>query len=636
MPQEKMEFKTELKQMMSIIIHSLYSHKEIFLRELISNAADAIGKIRFDSLTDTSLSEGDSDYKIHITPDAAAGTLTISDNGIGMTREQLIENLGTIARSGTRAFLEKMQQTKQEQSVDLIGQFGVGFYSAFMVADQVEVVTRAPKQNGSVRWVSNGEDSFTVEDAAGDAARDFRGTTIILHMREEGKEFLDAWRLRSLVKKFSDFIEYPIILHTTEKKRDKDGKETGESEKKEEILNSQQALWLRSKNDIKEEEYNEFYKHIAHDYENPLKTIHYSAEGAQEFKAVLFIPARRPMDIFMRERRKGLQLYVNRVFITEECEKLLPPYLEFVRGVVDSSDLPLNVSREMLQEDRQLVKIRKALVTRILSTLKEMLEKDYEKGYLKFWKEFGMFIKSGLSTEFESRDKLQDLLLFQSTRTTEDDKYVTLDQYVEAMPKEQEEIYYMIAENRQMVDNSPYMEYFRSKGYEVLIMTEPVDEMVVQALPEFKGKKLKAIDRGELDSKDDLPAAEKEQREKDNKDLLAFLKETLKDDVSETRLSSRLKESPLCLVGQEGQFGAQMERLMREMGQEAPKRELILEINPEHPAIVALRNMLDGDKAAAAEYIRLLYDSALLATGAKIKDPGAFLRRTADLIGKKA
>ena len=636
MAQEKMEFKTELKQMMNIIIHSLYSHKEIFLRELISNTADAIGKIRFDSLTDTALCEGDSDYKIHITPDSAANTLTISDNGIGMTREQVIENLGTIARSGTKAFLEKMQQAKKEQNVDLIGQFGVGFYSAFMVAEQVEVITRAPRQTVSTRWVSNGEDSFTIDEAAGDAARDFRGTTIILHMREDGKEFLDGWRLRSLVKKFSDFIEYPIVLHTAEKKRDKDGKETNEIEKKEETLNSQQAIWLRNKSEIKEDEYNEFYKHIAHDYENPLKTVHYSAEGAQEFKALLFVPARRPMDIFMREHRKGLQLYVNRVFITEECDKLLPPYLEFIRGVVDSSDLPLNVSREMLQEDRQLVKIRKALVTRVLATLKEMQEKDYEKAYLPFWKEFGMFIKSGLSTEFEHREKLQDLLLFQSTRTTEDDKYVTLAQYVEAMPKEQEEIYYMIAENRQMVDNSPYMEYFRSKGYEVLIMTDPVDEMVVQSTSEFKGKKLKAIDRGELDNKDDLPKAEKEQREKDNKDLLAFIKETLKDDISEARLSSRLKESPLCLVGQEGQFGAQIERLMREMGQEAPKRELIMEINPEHATVAALRNLITSDKTAAGEYVHLLYDSALLATGAKIKDPGAFLRRTAELIGKKA
>lgn len=623
---EKMEFKAELKQVMNIIVHSLYSHKEIFLRELISNAADAMAKIRFDSLTNTTLSENDSDYKIKIIPDAANNILTIIDNGCGMTRATLINDLGTIARSGTKAFLEKMQQAKSEQNVDLIGQFGVGFYSSFMVADKVEVHTRAPHEKIAVKWTSNGEDSFTLDD--GDLAT--RGTKIILHLRESEKEFADAWRLRTLIKKFSDFIEYPVILVTDEKKRDKDGKETDEIEHKEEIINSQQAIWLRNKNEIKDEDYAEFYKHLSHDFQPPLKTIHYSAEGAQEFKALLFIPAQRPYDFMMREHRKGLQLYVSRVFITEECEKLLPAYLEFIRGVVDSSDLPLNVSREMLQEDRQLIKIRKALITRIYSTLKEMQEKEIA-NYEKFWQEFGVFLKSGLAHEFEHREKLQDLLLFASTRANNENKYLTLNQYVEAMPATQTEIYYMIAENREMVENSPYMEFFRERGFEVLIMTDPVDEMVVQTLNEFKGKKLKAIDRGELTN--DIPATEKEQREKDNKDLLGFLQTTLKDDVDEVRLSTRLQTSPCCLIGEEGQFGAQMERLMKEMGQALPKRKMILEINSENSAMKKLRDLINDNQTRATDYAKLLYDGAVVAAGGKVKDAGALLRRIAEIIG---
>lgn len=541
-------------------------------------------------------------------------------------RETLINDLGTIARSGTKAFLEKMKQAKSE-NVDLIGQFGVGFYSAFMVADKVEVVTRAPRQTAATKWTSAGEDSFTVEAAE----RDQRGTTIVLHLRDDESEFAETWRLRSLVQKFSDFIEYPVVLVTDEKKRDKDGKETDEIEHKEDIVNSRQAIWLRAKSEVKDEEYAEFYKHISHDFDAPLKTIPYAAEGAQEFKALMFVPARRPSDFFMREQRRGLQLYVNRVFIAEECDKLLPPYFSFVRGVVDSSDLPLNVSREMLQEDRQLHKIRKALVSRLFATFKEMLEKEHAT-YLKFWEQFGVMLKSGLMGDFENRESILDLLLYPSTRASEENKLVTLAQYVEAMPAGQEEIYYMIAENRPMVENSPYMEYFRERGYEVLIMTDPVDETVVAATPEYQGKKLKAIDRGELAAKDETPAAEKEQREKDHRDLLAFIKETLGDEIAETRLSARLKSSPLCLIGEEGQIGAQMERLLRELGQAAPERKLVLEINPDHAAIAALRSKLSADKNAATEDLRLLFDGAVIASGGKIKDPAAFLQRAAKLV----
>ncbi len=656
--EHKMEFKAEMRQMMDIIVHSLYSHKEIFLRELISNAADAIGKIRFDALTNAALTEGDSDFKIKIIPDKDAGTLTICDNGIGMTRDEVVENLGTIARSGTRAFIDKIKQAKSEQNVDLIGQFGVGFYSGFMVADKVSVITRAPQQEGGVIWTSEGAGTFTV----GDHEKTTRGTDVVLHLREDAKEYLDDWRLQAIVKKFSDFVEYPVILVTKEIPADNPDAPEAEGEKKaeqkeaaskepvikEKIVNSQQAIWLRPRADIKEEEYKEFYQHISHDFGEPLKTIHYTAEGAQEFKALLFIPKKKPYDFFMRDAKKGLQLYVNRVFITEECEKLLPGYLEFIRGVVDSSDLPLNVSREMLQEDRQLVSIRKALVGKIFSTLKEMQEKELPT-YLEFWEELGVILKSGLSNDYENRAKLADLFLFQSTRTektSEKDgekkedtlgKYVTLAQYVEAMPEDQKEIYYMIAESREMVENSPYMEQFRSKGYEVLVMTDPVDELVVQALPEYKEKKLRAIDRGELEVEKETET-EKEQKQKENKDLLASIKEILGEAVSEVKLSNRLKESPACLVGREGQYGAQMERLMKEMGADTMKRQESLEINPAHPAIVALRKLHEqgGNEARLKDFVQLIYDGAVIAAGEKVKDPGALLRRCSALIADSA
>ncbi len=633
MSEERMEFKTELKQMMDIIIHSLYSHKEIFLRELISNASDAIGKIRFDSLTDTSLTEGDDDFKIKIIPDKEANTITISDNGCGMNKETIIENLGTIARSGTKAFIEQMKQAKQAQqngSVDLIGQFGVGFYSSFMVAEKVEVISKPAKGEQGVRWISSGEESFTVEDVE----KDSRGTDIILHIREECKEYLEGWQLRSIIKKFSDFVEYPVVLFTTLEKEE-DGEKKIETN--EEVINSQQAIWLRARNEIKDEEYAEFYKHISHDFNDPLKTIHYSAEGSQEFKALLFIPKQKPMDFFMRDGKRGVQLYVNRVFITDECDKILPPYLEFIKGVVDSSDLPLNVSREMLQEDRQLLKIRKAVLSKVFAELTTMHEKEYE-NYLKFWKEFGPILKSGITTDYENKDKLADLLLFQSTRTekpeeSDNSDYITLAQYIEAMPEEQEEIYYMIAESRAMVENSPYMEQFKAKGYEVLVMTDPVDEILMQALPEYKGKKFKAIDRGELEVEKETET-EKEQKEKENKDLVSFFKETLGDDVKEVRLSNRLKESPACVVGLEGQYGAQMERLMKEMGADTIKREAVLELNPEHEAIKTMRSKIEANPkdAVLAEYARLIFDGAMIAAGEKIKDPGAMLKRFASLI----
>ncbi len=637
MAEEKMEFKAELKQVMDIIIHSLYSHKEIFLRELLSNASDAIAKIRFDSLTDTALTEGDTDWKIKIIPDKDNRTITISDNGCGLTKEGLIDNLGTIARSGTKAFIEKIKQAKEDKTVDLIGQFGVGFYSSFMVADKVEVITRAAKEKKGVKWTSTGEESFTIEEID----KESRGTDIILHLREDAEEYLEIFRIKTVVKKFSDFVEYPIILCYNEEKEvegENDEKKT-EIEAKEDILNSQQAIWVRSKNEITEEEYEEFYKLISHDFEGPLKTIHYSAEGTQEFKALLFIPKRKPFDFFMQNSRKGIQLYVNRVFITEECEKLLPNYLEFVRGVVDSSDLPLNVSREMLQEDRQLAGIRKAITSKIFSTLADMLKNDYE-NYVKFWEEFGVILKSGLSTDFQNKEKIADLILCKSTRTEKDEDdasdYITLEQYVEAMPEDQQEIYYMIAESREMVENSPYMEQFKAKGYEVLVLTDPVDEIVVQAMGTYKEKGLKAIDRGELEVEKETEA-EKELKEKENKDIIGFIKETLGEEIKEVKISNRLKESPACVVGLEGQYGAQMEKMMREMGADVMKREAILEINPDHPAIVKIREDLKNDNAkdALKLYIKVIYDAALVAAGERVKDPSSMLKSIAEIISGK-
>lgn len=637
MAEEKMEFKAELKQVMDIIVHSLYSHKEIFLRELISNASDAIAKIRFDSLTDTSLTEGDSDWKIKIIPDKDNNTITISDNGCGLTKEGLIENLGTIARSGTKAFIEKIKQAKEDNAVDLIGQFGVGFYSSFMVANKVEVITKSAKEEKGIKWVSTGEDSFTIEETE----KESRGTDIVLHLKEDASEYLEVFRISSIVKKFSDFVEYPVVLYYNEEKEveGEDGEKKTEIEPKEDILNSQQAIWVRPRNEIKEEEYEEFYKLVSHDFEGPLKTIHYSAEGTQEFKALLFIPKRKPFDFFMQNSRKGIQLYVNRVFITEECDKLLPNYLEFVRGVVDSSDLPLNVSREMLQEDKQLASIRKAITSKIFSTLKDMLNNDYE-NYIKFWKEFGVILKSGLSSDYSNKDKIADLILCKSTRVEKEaddaSDYITLEQYVEAMPEDQKEIYYMIAESREMVENSPYMEQFKAKGYEVLVLTDPVDEIVVQSLGTYKEKTLKAIDRGELEVEKETEA-EKELKGKENKGIIEFIKETLGEEIKEVKISNRLKESPACVVGLEGQYGAQMERMMKEMGADTMKREAILEINPDHAAIAKIRDGLESgnNNDSLKLYVKVIYDAALVAAGEKIKDPSSMLKSIAKIISSK-
>lgn len=620
MAQETMKFKTELEQLLHLITHSLYSHREVFLRELVSNACDAIDKVRFEGLTNPELLDGDSDWKITIVPDKEAQTLTISDNGIGMSRDSVVENLGTIAHSGTKAFMQRAKEMDLKDNPSLIGQFGVGFYASFMVADEVTVITKAHGEN-AVLWKSNGTGSFTLDDADKEA----RGTDIILHLKDEAKDYLEGWEIRSVVKKFSDFVEHPIMLVTTEKDEKK-----GTEEKKEEQLNTQKAIWLRPKSEIQDEEYAEFYKHVSHDFKDPAETIHYNAEGAIEFKALLFIPEARPFDMMWNNDPKAhINLYVQRVFISNEFDNLLPGYLRFVKGVVDSSDLPLNVSREILQENPLLEKIRKNLVGRILKTLEQMKTKDYDK-FLKFHQEFGSTLKEGLQSDWENREKIADLLLFETTAKPAGEKTCFAD-YVEKMAEGQEEIFYLAGENRAAIENAPYLEAFKAEGKEVLLMTDPIDDFVIPQLMEYKGKKLKAVNKGEI--KEDKETLKKE--EKQFKGLLGFAKELL-DGVKEVKLTTRLKDSAACLVGDEHSMSPHIEEMMRRMGQDVPKRESILELNPEHPVVKKLQALYEADKKdpKVGTLTQLLHDQAVIASGAKLADPAGFAARLNSLLAE--
>jgi len=635
------QFQTEVQKLLDLVIHSLYSNKDIFLRELISNASDAIDKVRFEAHVSESLLEGNSDWKIKIIPDKDKGTLTIVDNGIGMGLAEVEENIGTIARSGTKAFMDALKEAKSTDNPELIGQFGVGFYSSFMVADKVTLTTRkAGNPSAGCCWESTGDGSYTIEECA----KETRGTEIVLHLKEEMKEYLDEWKIRSIVKKYSDYVQYPVVMDITrtEPAKGLDGKVIeggGDIEKTtEETLNSMKAIWTRPKSDITDEEHEEFYKHISHDFDKPFRSIHYAAEGVSEFKALLYLPAHKPFDLFMQERKRGVHLYVKRVFITDNCEALLPDYLRFVRGVVDSSDLPLNVSREILQEDVQIKRIQKSLVGKILSTLGEIREKEPEE-YLKFYGEFGPVLKEGLHFDYANKEKLQELVLFESS-ATEAGKPVSLKEYVERMPEGQKEIYFITGTSREMVANSPHLEAFRSKGYEVLFLTDPVDEWVVQALTEYDGKKLKAVDRGdiELESEEEKKVSEEKKKEKleQYRDLLDFIKGKLDDRVKEVRFSSRLTESACCLVADEYGLNANMERIMKAMNQDVPKSKRILELNPNHPIMQVLEARFEADKAdpKLADYCELLLDQALLTEGSPIKDPLRFTRLISELMVK--
>ncbi len=635
----KKTFKTEVRQLLDLVIHSLYTKKEIFLRELLSNASDAIDRVRFEALSDKSLLKDDPELKIKIHSDKKKRTVTISDNGIGMTREEVEKNIGTIARSGTRAFLDEVEKGKLKENPELIGQFGVGFYSAFMVADKVTLVTRpAGDNNLGCKWGSFGDGKYTIDDFD----KDGRGTDVTVHLREDLDEFLEEWKIRKTVKQFSDYIAHPITMEVTreETPRDEDGKAIEDAEKivttEEETLNSMTAIWKKAKSEVKDVEYDEFYKHITHDYTDPLKVVRYSVEGVTEFKALLYIPSHAPWDMFDREKRSGIHLYVKNVFITDDCKELMPDYLRFVKGVVDSGDLPLNVSRETLQDDAVIRRISTNLVGKTLGTLSEMMAKTNEQ-YLKFYKEFGKVLKEGLHTDSGNREKLQELLLFESSKT-KPGEYVSLKVYTGRMPSAQKEIYYIAGPDRNTVENSPHLEVLKSKDYEILFMTDPIDEWVVGALTEYDDKKLKPIDRGEVDIDTDEEKKEKEEKkgksEKKFKALLEYVQGKLEEEVKEVRLSARLTASASCLVADEHAMSAHMERIMKAMNQDAPVSKRILELNPKHPIMGIMLNLFNADKKnrKLADYCQLLHDQALLTEGSPISDPRHFTKLVSGLM----
>ncbi|HKN18667.1 MAG TPA: molecular chaperone HtpG [Dissulfurispiraceae bacterium] len=632
MTAQKMEFKTEVKQLLDLMIHSLYSHKEIFLRELISNASDAIDKARYESLTNSAVLEGSGDWKIKITADKNAGVLTVSDNGIGMTKEEAIKALGTIAHSGTQEFLKTLQQKALTDHPELIGQFGVGFYSSFMVADKVILITRKAGENTGmgVRWESAADGSFTIEDIE----KEQKGTDVILHLKEEEKKYLEPWEIRNIIRKYSDYIEHPVVIDV---EREVDSTiEKGKKIKitEEETLNSRKAIWLKNKSEISQDEYNEFYKHLSHDLADPLKTIHYKAEGTSEFTALLYVPSKAPFNMFYKDFKIGPTLYVKRVQIMDHCEDLIPVYLRFVKGVVDSSDLPLNISREILQSDRQVEIIRKSITRQVLDTISDLKDHDYD-SYLTFYREFGKVLKEGVHFDFSRKEQIADLLLFPSTKT-ERDTLTTFQKYVDAMKEGQEDLYYITGSSLDETLSSPYLEAFREKGYEVLIMLDEVDDFIMGGL-EYKGKHLKSVTRGDI-KLDQTDESDRKKAEKKYKKIVDFIRDSLKEDVKDVRMSSRLKDSACCLVGDEGDLDPQMEKIFKAMGQEVPMHKRILEINPSHPVIEAMQSILekDGKNPILSEYARLLYDQAALLEGSKPKDPSTFAKSIAKLMADNA
>jgi molecular chaperone HtpG len=627
MTAQKMEFRTEVRQLLDLMIHSLYSHKEVFLRELISNASDAIDKARYQSLTDSGILEDEKDFNIRITLDKAAGTLTVSDNGIGMTHDDAVESLGTIAHSGTRDFIELLKDKDISQHPELIGQFGVGFYASFMVADRITVISRKAGQKDSkgVKWESTADGSFTVEDVD----KSGKGTDVVLHLKDDDKKYLDEWEIRDVVRKYSDFIEHPVLMEVEREEESSVEKDKKVKVRKDETLNSQKAIWLRDKASITDEEYNEFYRHISHDYSDPLKTLHYKAEGSSEFSALLYLPSHAPMNILYRDFKIGPALYVRRVRIMDHCEELIPPYLRFVSGVIDSSDLPLNVSREILQNNIKVETIKKSVTKKVLDMLAEMKRSEYDK-YVKFHNELGRVLKEGIHIDFSRREAIADLLLFSSTRT-EAGSFTSLDSYVSGMKDGQESIYYICAESREEAVKSPHLEAFIGNGYEVLIMLDEIDDILFSGF-EYKGKKLKSVGRGDVS----LDKSDKKDEAKKFGKLIDFLKEKLKDDVKDVRLSGRLKDSACCLVSEEGDIDPRLEKVMKAMGQSLPAAKRVLEINPDHELFAAMDGIFEKEGASArlGEYASLLYDQALLLEGEKLKDPAAFAKTLSRLMAE--
>ena len=613
---ETLGFQTEAKKLLQLMINSLYSNREIFLRELISNASDAIDKLRFEALADDSLLADDADFRIRIEFDKDAGTLSVSDNGVGMTREEVVANLGTIAKSGTAEFLDRLTGD-QKGDATLIGQFGVGFYSAFIVAKEVEVLTRRAGQEAGVRWCSQGEESFTVEDAQ-DLAR---GTKVTLTLKDDAEEFADGFRLRSIVRQYSDHIGVPVEMP-------KEGEEEDEPEF--ESVNSAKALWTRSRSEIEDDEYREFYRHVSHDFEDPLVWSHNRVEGKLEYTSLLYVPKRAPYDLWNREAPRGVKLYVQRVFIMDEADQFLPLYLRFVRGVVDCSDLPLNISREILQKDERTRTIRNALTRRVLDTLGK-LEADQ---YGEFWDEFGQVLKEGVAEDFANKEALLKLLRFASTHDEEASQRISLPDYVGRMGEGQEPIYYLIAESDSAARQSPHLEVFRARGIEVLLLTDRIDEWFMSFAGEFDGKQFQDVTRGELDLDKGEDAEEKkdEEESKDEGDdpLVTRIKDALGERVNEVRRSKRLTDSPACLVLGEHDMGLQMRRIMEAAGQSAPESKPDFEVNPDHPLIVRLDAEPDEDRFG--DLASILFDQAALAEGNGIEQPGAYVRRINDLL----
>jgi molecular chaperone HtpG len=629
---QKMEFKTEVKQLLDLMIHSLYSHKEVFLRELVSNASDAIDRAKYESLTNPAIGENETGWKITITADREAGTLTLSDNGIGMTKEEAIQALGTIAHSGTKEFITALQSKEVKDNPELIGQFGVGFYSSFMVADRITVLSRkAGAQDAEgVKWESSGDGSFTVEDTE----KKGKGTDVVLHIKDEEKKYLQEWEIRNVVRKYSDFIEHPIVMEVEREEESALDKTKTVKVKKEDTLNSMKALWLKDRTEVTEDEYHEFYKHMTHDHVNPLTVIHYRAEGTSEFTALLYIPSVAPFNILYKDYQAGPVLYVKRVQIMDHCEELIPPYIRFVRGVIDSSDLPLNVSREILQNNRQGEIIKSNLTKKVLDTLSDIMKDDAGK-YRTFYKEFGRILKEGIHYDFARRETIADLLLFPSTKG-EDGALRTLEEYVNNMNEEQKDIYYATGTSLTEVLQSPYLEAFRDKGYEVLIFLDDIDDFLLNGF-EYKGKKMKNILRGDIDLGTSEKADKEKTRDRYGK-LIDLMKDRLKSEVKDVRLSGRLTDSPCCLVSEEGDIDPQMEKLLKAMGQEVPESKRILEINPDHPLLASMNALFEKDSGSPLlqEYIDLLYGQGLLLEGSKLKDPSAFAKAVSKLMVENA
>ena len=636
---ESFQFQAETTQLLNLMIHSLYTQREIFLRELISNASDALDRLRFETLTDSTLAPADHKYEIRLKPDLTARTLTISDTGIGMSRQELIDHIGTIARSGTRELRKRMKESQSAEAVaELIGQFGVGFYSAFMVADKVSIITRRAGETAATRWESAGDGAYTVEEAEKTGC----GTEITLHLKQPDNEngiedYTDRWKLSMIVHKYSDFIAYPIIYEGPAQEPGETEDAAKEIKIETKTLNSMKPIWTRSRSEVSDSDYNDFYKHLSNDWNEPLKVVPLKAEGTFEYEALLFIPSQAPYDLFYHAAEGGLRLYAKRVMVIEKCEELLPRYLRFIKGIVDSSDLPLNISRQRLQQDRHITQIRKWLTRKVLDALAEIRDKDAEQ-YLTFWGQFGKAVKEGVGSDYDNKEKLLPLLLFESSHDPKE--LTTLKGYLERMKPEQDEILYLTGESRKVIENSPHLEAPKQKGYEVLYLSDPVDELLVQSLHEFEGKRLKSVTKGKvhLGTEEEKKQREEELKKKEEEyaNFLQTCQKKLDEHVKQIRLSTRLVDSPACLVTEEHEYSPHLERLLQKGKGGGPKQRRIMELNADHPLVARLyeRFQSNNEDPAVGDSMEVLFSLALLAEGSEVADPVRLNQLTLDLLQK--